>query len=269
MINIISLGAGVQSSTMALMAAHGEIKPMPDAAIFADTGWEPKAVYEYLHDFLIPALPFPVYIATAGDLRQDTIDNKKYKGGKNKRFASIPWFTSGGGMGQRQCTYDYKITPLNWEVRRLLGVGRRERIPASAVSMWIGISTDEASRMKPTGVKWRVNRWPLIEQNMSRRDCLDWMAKHNYPEPAKSACIGCPFHSNADWRDMKMNDPASWADAVDIDKAIREGGTYVGMKAHQYMHRSCVPLDEVDFRNAEDMGQIDMFKNECEGMCGL
>lgn len=38
----LSLGAGVQSTTMALMAAHGEIGPMPDCAIFADTGWEPK-----------------------------------------------------------------------------------------------------------------------------------------------------------------------------------------------------------------------------------
>ena len=36
-IHIISLGAGVQSSTMALMAACGEITPMPQCAIFADT----------------------------------------------------------------------------------------------------------------------------------------------------------------------------------------------------------------------------------------
>ena len=48
MLTIISLGAGVQSTTMALMAAHGEITPMPDCAIFADTGWEPKAVYDHL-----------------------------------------------------------------------------------------------------------------------------------------------------------------------------------------------------------------------------
>ncbi len=47
-IHIISLGAGVQSSTMALMAAHGEIEPMPDAAIFADTQNEPQRVYEWL-----------------------------------------------------------------------------------------------------------------------------------------------------------------------------------------------------------------------------
>ena len=38
MLRVISLGAGVQSTTMALMAAHGEIGPMPDCAIFADTG---------------------------------------------------------------------------------------------------------------------------------------------------------------------------------------------------------------------------------------
>lgn len=36
-IHVISLGAGVQSSTMALMAANGEITPMPKCAIFADT----------------------------------------------------------------------------------------------------------------------------------------------------------------------------------------------------------------------------------------
>ena len=56
---VISLGAGVQSSTMALMAANGEL-PKPDCAIFADTGNEPKAVYTYL-DFLKKILPYPIY----------------------------------------------------------------------------------------------------------------------------------------------------------------------------------------------------------------
>jgi len=50
----LSLGAGVPSTTMALMAAHGEIGPMPDCAIFADTGWEPKAVYDHLSWLMSP-----------------------------------------------------------------------------------------------------------------------------------------------------------------------------------------------------------------------
>ena len=60
MMHIISLGAGVQSTTMALMAAHGEIEPMPDCAIFADTGDEPQAVYDHLAWLMSGnVLPFP------------------------------------------------------------------------------------------------------------------------------------------------------------------------------------------------------------------
>lgn len=47
-INVLSLGAGVQSTAMLLMACHGEITPKPDLVIFSDTGWEPKAVYRHL-----------------------------------------------------------------------------------------------------------------------------------------------------------------------------------------------------------------------------
>ena len=43
-IHVLSLGAGVQSSTLALMAAAGEVTPMPTAAIFADTQAEPARV---------------------------------------------------------------------------------------------------------------------------------------------------------------------------------------------------------------------------------
>ena len=49
-LRILSLGAGVQSSTLALMIEKGEI-PMVDAAIFADVGAEPKKVIKWL-DFL-------------------------------------------------------------------------------------------------------------------------------------------------------------------------------------------------------------------------
>ncbi len=54
-LRVLSLGAGVQSTTLALMAAHGVVGPMPDCAIFADTGWEPKAVYDHLAWLRSPA----------------------------------------------------------------------------------------------------------------------------------------------------------------------------------------------------------------------
>jgi hypothetical protein len=266
MLNIISLGAGVQSSTMALMAAKGEIGPMPDYAIFADTQWEPKHVYTWL-DWLEKQLPFPVKRVTKGSLREDAIRNQNSTGG---RFASIPWHITmpdgKGAMGRRQCTAEYKIGPLIKEQRRLLGYAPRKRIPPNSCNVWIGISTDEASRMKPSREKWSVNRWPLIELGMSRHDCLRWMEKNGYPTPPKSSCIGCPFHSDTEWRLIKA-DEESWKDAVEIDKIIRHPAR--GMRGAQFMHRSRVPLDEVDFSTAEDMGQIDMFNMECEGMCGV
>jgi hypothetical protein len=267
-LNIISLGAGVQSTVLALMAAHGEITPMPDAAIFADTQFEPQEVYQHL-EWLTEQLPFPVYIVTKGNIEADHLAGLNSTG---QRFASMPLFTSGGGMGRRQCTREYKIEPIIKKERELIGLKPRQRAPKGvAITQWIGISTDEAVRMKPSRVAWIEHRWPLIELGMSRHSCLQWWGEH-YPSKrlAKSACIACPFHNDSMWRDMKMNDPASFARAVAFDRAIRAHGSRLrGMNEQQYVHRSCRPLDEVDFRSAEDMGQLNMFNNECEGMCGV
>ncbi|MEZ2737057.1 hypothetical protein ACBQ08_24555, partial [Aneurinibacillus aneurinilyticus] len=73
--NIISLGAGVQSTTMLLMAAHGEIGPKPDYAIFSDTGWEPKKVYEHFEWLKAEVEKFgiPVIIVQDRNIKDDLI----------------------------------------------------------------------------------------------------------------------------------------------------------------------------------------------------
>lgn len=262
-LRVISLGAGVQSTTMALMAAYGEIDPMPDCAIFADTGWEPKSVYEHL-DRLKKALPFPVHIVSTGNLRSDLINGNNTTGG---RFAAVPWFTENGGMGMRQCTNEYKIIPIRKKLRELLGYQKGQRIPAKTVEVWIGISTDEIQRMKDPRDKWQTHRWPLIDARMSRQQCVSWLKSQGWNSP-KSACIGCPYHSDAMWRDMRDNDPASWADAVEVDHAIRDGGSKWRHK--QFMHRSLKPLNEVDLSTPAERGQFEFgFIQECDGMCGL
>jgi hypothetical protein len=261
MIRVLSLGAGVQSTTLALMAARGEIGPMPDCAIFADTGWEPKAVYEHLA-WLIQQLPYPVYQVSAGDLRADIMSRSNTTGG---RFAAVPWFmlmpNGDDAMGRRQCTSEYKLAPIRRKVRELLG----GKTPKGGAEVWIGISTDEAMRMKPSRVGYMVNRWPLIEQKMNRNDCLRWLERNKYPQAPKSSCIGCPFHSNQQWRELREN-PAEWADAIEVDAAIRK---QPGFRGQQFMHRSMVPLADVDLSTAEDRGQGNLFMNDCEGMCGV
>lgn len=264
MLRIVSCGAGVQSTTMLLMAAHGEIGPMPDCAIFSDTKWEPQKVYKHLEWLMSPnVLPFPIYIVSAGDLRQDIMSRSNTTGG---RFAAVPWFmkmpNGDDAMGRRQCTKEYKLTPIRRKVRELLG----DKTPKGGAEIWVGISTDEAIRMKPSRVGYMVNRWPLIEKKMNRNDCLRWLERNGYPEAPKSSCIGCPFHSNHQWRELRDNAPIEWQDAVEVDAAIRK---QPGFRGEQFMHRSLVPLGEVDLSTAEDRGQLNLFLNECEGMCGV
>jgi hypothetical protein len=263
---VISLGAGVQSSTMALMAARGDIGPMPDCAIFADTGWEPKRVYEWLA-WLEAQLPFPVHHVSGGNIREHILAKTNSTG---QRFASVPWYTSNGGMGRRQCTKEYKLVPIDRKQRELLGYQKGERIPAGSSETWIGISTDEIPRMKDARNKWQVNRWPLIEARMSRQDCLKWMAERQYPTPEKSSCIGCPYHTDFQWREMKDSDPESWNDAVAVDHALRESGPSGKMRYEEFMHRSLKPISEVDLSTPSERGQIEFgFLQECDGMCGL
>lgn len=269
-LRVLSLGAGVQSTTLALMAAHGEIGPMPDCAIFADTGWEPAAVYDHLAWLRSQnVLPFPIHIVSAGNLRDDIL---RAAGGQ--RWASIPAFTRFERRGRvsvgrirRQCTKEYKLVPIRQKVRALAGLAHRRSPNHPVVEQWIGISLDEAIRMKPSRETWQINRWPLIERRMTRRDCLAWLRRHDYPTPPKSSCIGCPFHSNGLWRDMRDHDAEAWIDAVHVDRAIRTG--LRGIRGDVYLHRSVMPLGAVDLSTASDHGQTDLFGEECEGLCGV
>jgi hypothetical protein len=59
-LRVLSLGAGVQSTTVALMIEKGEI-PKVDCAIFADVKAEPQEVYKHL-DWLKTELSYPLYV---------------------------------------------------------------------------------------------------------------------------------------------------------------------------------------------------------------
>lgn len=267
MLNIISLGAGVQSSTMALMAAHGEITPMPDCAIFADTQAEPQAVYRWL-DWLEKQLPFPVRRVSQGNFPAEATRLRVSKGGTNYQKHSPPAFTAengkSSGMLMRQCTQDFKLAPLYRAYREMGG-------KKAGVTEWIGISKDEIQRMKPARPdmkSWLTKRWPLIEVDFTRQHCLDWMKARGYPKPPRSACVFCPYHSNSEWLRLKTDEPDEFVRAVKWEKDLQAVFAQVsGFRGEVFLHRDLVPLDTIDF--SQPSPQMDMFGNECEGMCGV
>ena len=271
-IHIISLGAGVQSSAMALMAAHGEITPMPKAAIFADTQAEPESVMRWL-DWLETKLPFPVYRVTAGSLTDASLKIRERRDGAGGHTRNlIPAFVmqkdgSKGLMG-RSCTTDFKVRPLLKFLRKLCGIKRGQK--TVSVSQWIGISLDEAHRMKPSREPWAEHRWPLIDLGMKRHDCLRWMEKMGYPNPPRSACVYCPFHSDVEWRRLKNEEPQEFARSAQFERDLQSASLKnVKLRGVPFLHSTCVPLDSVDFSTDIERGQGELFGNDCTGLCGV
>lgn len=164
-LNVLSNGAGIQSSTIIGMVLKGEL-PMLHAWVFADTRYEPKKVYRHLEVLKEASAKAGIkfYCVTAGNLRQDAIEfrqNRKLADGK--RYASIPVFVKNpdGSQGRvkRQCTKEYKIIPVERVIRRdIIGLGHGQVAPKKiVVEQWMGISADEGQRAKPPG-RWSRKR---------------------------------------------------------------------------------------------------------------
>lgn len=259
-LRVLSLGAGVQSTTLALMAAHGEIGPMPDCAIFADTGDEGARTMEnvaWLESGNV--LPFPVVrVSGPGRLSDAVIDRVSARA---VDFQPVPFFTA-RGMGKRQCTSHYKIEPINRELRRRLGFQPRQRIPAASVEVWIGISIEEVVRAGAAHEVWIANRYPLLERQMTKVDCARWLTAHGYPVPPNSACIYCPFMDDQARRIQRDEDPDEFRAACHLDASLRAPG-----RRPEFVHRSRKPLGQVDLRTDEEAGQGMLMV--CEAGCGL
>ena len=269
---VLSLGAGAQSTAMALMAERGEFGlEKPDIAIFADTGWEPPAVYEHL-EWLKEQVSFEVRIVSAGDIKENL---KKGIMPDGSKFIGIPVFLQksdgGSGLMRRQCTTQYKLNPIHRELRSIFELEPRRPVPKTVrVEMWIGISVDEIARAKPSREDWIRKRFPLIDLGFSRAQLHGWF-QERYPERnlPKSACVGCPYHSDAVWKDLKANDPDSFMEAVEVDIELRSNPNITALttNAQAYLHRSRKPLAVVDFDGVK--GYQDLMDDECDGLCGI
>jgi hypothetical protein len=256
----VSLGAGVQSSALYLMGCAGEFDVTPDVAIFADTQDERPSTMEWLAK-LESIGSIPIIRATAGRLSDEVLRSmRETKSG----FCPLPTYIAGErreSQGRRQCTRSHKLAVINQEIRRLLGAGPGERCNGHA-EVWVGISTDEAHRAKPSQYRVITSRWPLLfDIPMRRGDCAQYVEKVFGAVPPKSSCVYCPFRSDRDWIELKQLDRASFDLAVKFERRIRE------IDPRQYIHDSCKPLDEVDFDPDKTLDMF--FAEECTGICGV
>ena len=271
---VLSLGAGVQSTTLALMADRGMITPQPTDAIFADTRAEPRDVYEHL-DWLESELRhIRVHrVSNHRSLKADVWDGVQQDG---KPLVTIPVFLADpDGIMKRQCTVRYKIEPIKRRIRELMGLGPRQSTHGKSVLQYLGISLDEAIRVRDSDVDYIDLAYPLVERRMSRIDCLDWFSRE-YPGRIlpRSACVFCPYHTSNEWARLRQTDPAGYAFAESLDRRLRYGSPHPDKSplraGRAYLHRSRRPLAEAmaTYDASPTLPGFEEVKgDECAGVC--
>ena len=171
--HILSFGGGV--NTVALMIMLIQNGAPLDAAVFADTGGEVPETYhsvdaarEYLDKHGIPLI-----VVQARPRQTDLYETAS----RRHVIPSVKW---------RWCTRDFKVNPIH-KYYSQLGV---------PIYQYMGIAFDEIHRMKDSSEDHITNVYPLIDNRMTRQDCVDLIAAAGLPVPEKSGCYFCPvqFH---------------------------------------------------------------------------
>ena len=226
-----------------------------DHAVFADPGAEHPGTYDlldYILDWKDKNNGIPIHVVKKS-LYDDLLDDS------GKRVASIPAFTGNKtGMLRRQCTGEYKIQPVMKKIRELHGLKPRQRMPMTQV--WLGISLDEIQRCKTSMLPRVEYYYPLVEERMTRGDCMRFLEERGFNNVPKSSCVFCPYHSDRNWKDLQYNYPEEFKKAIKVDESIR---TKKGLNESMYLHRSCIPLKDIKFADQQDMFMCE------EGFCGL
>lgn len=222
-----SNGMGTQSTAIALLIYRG-LLPKPDRIVAADTGYEYSKSWEYTRQHIQPLMQEMGLTIEIAPHALSKVDMYSMKG-----ELLIPAFdVATGSKLQTFCSSEWK----KMVVRRHLGGYKAYK---NGVTMWLGMSSDELGRVKPSDVKWVHHAYPLIELGMSRQDCIDFVLEEGLPLPIKSRCKMCPHQWDDEWIEI-VKSGEEWEQAIEIDEQI--------FRSHNArLHRSCQPLSQVTF----------------------
>lgn len=246
---ILSCGAGMQSTALALMACENAVSlgkfplvPVYDLVAFCDLGKEPPWVMDQVKfiENACNAVRIP-FVILQSPLYKDYINNF----GKN-RVVSIPFWTvdSNGKKGKmmRNCTMDYKINLIQNYVRwNILGYTKGQRTKTEdlkAHEMHIGFSAEEQQRCKENPHKMFVNKFPLVDMGLERKDNYAYIRDIWGLETKASACTFCPFHRNYFFQHIKENHKEQYEDLVEFDEMLEREQPNTKIRSKLYISRS-------------------------------
>lgn len=236
---ILSMGWGVQTWTLAAMAALDEIE-RPDFIVFADTTHESQKTYDFIAQWEPWLDKYGLEVKTIKGERTNVV-REDWSNSTLIPAYTVDSTTRAYGQIKRECTHEWKIMPIRRFIRAEL---RRLQAPLQPglVQLWLGISWDEAPmRMRDSDVAYIIHRYPLVEKRLTRLHCISWLQEHELPVPPKSACVFCPYSSLSRWKELKRKGGDDWKKAVAVDLTIRDKRPKY---SPLFLHPSRRPLEE-------------------------
>ncbi|MDL2248159.1 hypothetical protein LJB89_00480 [Tyzzerella sp. OttesenSCG-928-J15] len=269
---ILSCGAGMQSTALALMACENKLKgmihkdvPIYDAIIFADLGAEPEWVYHQVNFIANACKQADIHFAV---LQKDLYNDYIHKFGEARVVAVPFWSIAEDGTKakmQRHCTLDYKILVIQKYVKReMLHFKQYQHLRPEdlfAHEMHLGFSYEEKKRSFTSKNNMFVNRYPLAEMGWKREDTYKYVLETWGLETKASACIMCPFHRNYFFKHLKENYPdTDYKKLLELDQLLAEKQHKTTIRSQLFISRSrkrICELTDDDCNDAETFTYCD------------
>lgn len=262
--DILSCGAGMQSTALALMPcdnAHNGTKypevPIYDAVLYCDLKCEPPWVYEQAA-FIAKErerASVPFYV-----LESDLYGHYTHNFWK-ARVVSVPFWSADEQTGKkgrmmRNCTIDFKIKIMQKFVKyTLLGYRPYQRIrpeDCKAHIMHIGFSKEEQQRIFDNPHPMFKNRFPLVEMGPELPDNYRYCLEAWGLETKVSACSMCPYHRNYFFRYLRDHCPENYQQVVDFDRMLEENQPLTKIRSKLYLSRSRKRITDLTDAECED-----------------
>lgn len=206
--------------------------PKPDLAFMTDTGRERASTWPFVHGFIRPALKavgLELQIIQAADFARLDV----YWSGT----VLLPGYTNKSGNAGKLSPFCSGKWKQDVAERWLRSIG------IETCRNWIGISRDEARRIRAPHRSWIDLWYPLIfEVPLTRQACIELIRAQGWADQIPhSACYMCPNHSNSEWIDMKLHWASDFTAACELEAEVRL------KDPHFFLHASMRPLADVDF----------------------
>jgi len=262
-VQVHASGGGTQS-TSAICLEHAGIIPKPDIIVMVNTGRESSAALEYQKKYMMPLCE---------DMGVDyvIVPKEKYATydlvGPDPDYPLPGYFTeydgrkeNGDCLGKQPayCSDKWKTEVMHRYLNERYG---EKELTKSGVDLWMGMSLDEANRIKYPSGKWQ-KRYPLFEMLITRQMAIQIVEDYGLPTPPRSLCWMCPNRDDGMWRELKENFPEDFQRAVEHEKEIQKTWPWL------WLHKSGMPLDQIDFKAAKPV-QIDLIQFCDTGVCGV